>query len=177
MRATLPRLADKAPLVAGTTWPSCHDAPMPIRYCLAREFPEQPYVPGQTPRPADAPGQTTWDGRASSLGECADYRWGIDLYNHGYYWEAHEAWEQLWRCTEPSPVRELLQGLIQCAGAALKAAMGQPASCRRLIAKALAHLDQVPDRCGGIEVRAFAARMASYDGAPTSTVPSLVLER
>ncbi|TGQ49534.1 DUF309 domain-containing protein, partial [Mesorhizobium sp. M1C.F.Ca.ET.210.01.1.1] len=24
------------------------------------------------------------------------FRWGIDLFNHGYYWEAHEAWEPLW---------------------------------------------------------------------------------
>ncbi|MER9007639.1 DUF309 domain-containing protein [Mesorhizobium sp. M0862] len=25
------------------------------------------------------------------------FRWGIDLFNHGYYWEAHEAWEPLWQ--------------------------------------------------------------------------------
>ena len=28
--------------------------------------------------------------------ENADYLYGVDLYNHGYLWEAHEAWEGLW---------------------------------------------------------------------------------
>ncbi len=27
---------------------------------------------------------------------CRDYLRGIDLFNHGYYWEAHEVWEGLW---------------------------------------------------------------------------------
>ncbi|MER9586456.1 DUF309 domain-containing protein [Mesorhizobium sp. M0276] len=27
---------------------------------------------------------------------------GIDLFNHGYYLEAHEAWEPLWHAAKPS---------------------------------------------------------------------------
>ncbi|WP_245895351.1 DUF309 domain-containing protein [Devosia submarina] len=26
-----------------------------------------------------------------------EFLWGTDLFNHGYYWEAHEAWEGLWQ--------------------------------------------------------------------------------
>ena len=27
---------------------------------------------------------------------CRPYLYGIDLFNDGYYWEAHEVWEGLW---------------------------------------------------------------------------------
>ncbi|MET2831203.1 DUF309 domain-containing protein [Mesorhizobium shangrilense] len=30
------------------------------------------------------------------------FRWGSDLFNHGYYWEAHEAWEPLWHAAKQS---------------------------------------------------------------------------
>jgi predicted metal-dependent hydrolase len=41
-------------------------------------------------------------------------REGIDLFNRGAFYDAHEAWEDVWRSTTPEP-RELLQGLIQVA--------------------------------------------------------------
>jgi hypothetical protein len=31
--------------------------------------------------------------------ECLPYLWGIDLFNNGYYWEAHETWEAVWHAT------------------------------------------------------------------------------
>lgn len=39
---------------------------------------------------------------------------GIDHFNHGAFYDAHEAWEDVWRSTTPEP-KELLQGLIQVA--------------------------------------------------------------
>ena len=85
-----------------------------------------------------------------------EYRWGIDLYNNGYYWEAHEAWESLWRQTS-SLDRDFLQGLIQCAGAALKLAMGEPG--QRLANKGLGRLRRVAAVSAvhwGLDVIAFA---------------------
>ncbi len=43
---------------------------------------------------------------------------GVDLYNAGRFWEAHEALEALWRASGP-PERALWQGLIQAAAAML----------------------------------------------------------
>ncbi len=39
---------------------------------------------------------------------------GIDLYNAGHYWNAHEAWEEVWLESERG-MRNFYQGLIQVA--------------------------------------------------------------
>lgn len=44
------------------------------------------------------------------------FREGIELFNHGRFFESHEAWEEIWRSTTPEP-RDLFQGLIQVAAA------------------------------------------------------------
>ncbi len=41
---------------------------------------------------------------------------GIDLFNRGEHYAAHEVWEDIWRSNMPEP-RELFQGLIQVAAA------------------------------------------------------------
>ncbi|WP_394885884.1 DUF309 domain-containing protein (plasmid) [Mesorhizobium sp. AaZ16] len=44
----------------------------------------------------------------AALGRCV---WGIDRFNHGYYWEAHEAWEPLWHAAKQSaPHRQFFKG-------------------------------------------------------------------
>jgi len=52
-------------------------------------------------------------------GEQLSYVHGVDLFNHDFWWEAHEAWESLWSRAEGSQ-RLFLQGLIQLAAALLK---------------------------------------------------------
>ena len=42
------------------------------------------------------------------------FRHGIELFNAGRFYDAHEAWEAIWRSTTPEP-RDLFQGLIQLA--------------------------------------------------------------
>jgi predicted metal-dependent hydrolase len=42
---------------------------------------------------------------------------GIDLFNEGKFFEAHEAWEPLWLKTEDPLEKQLFQGLIMAAGA------------------------------------------------------------
>src|SRR5262245_31357021 len=64
---------------------------------------------------------TDWD-------QSATYLHAIDLFNHGYYWEAHEAWESLWHaCGRGGPVADLLKGLIKLAAAGVKVREGRPA--------------------------------------------------
>src|SRR5207248_11542283 len=46
---------------------------------------------------------------------------GIDLFNHGYYWEAHEVWEGLWHaCGRAGILGDMLKGLIQLTAAGVK---------------------------------------------------------
>jgi hypothetical protein len=64
--------------------------------------------------------------------DCQAFLHGVDLFNHGYYWEAHEAWEGLWRAYPPnSDAARLLQGLIKLAAAGVKAREGRPRGVSR----------------------------------------------
>lgn len=158
------------------------------RYGPHRAFPERAYMPGQGPHPSTQPAppweREEWNGDASTLESNAEYRWGLDLFNHCYYWEAHEVWEELWQHTaRGSLVRAFLQGLIQCAGALLKASMGQHVGCSRLAAKALAKLDRVlgvagPEPYAGLELGCFVEAFREFCAAPRElAAPRLALQQ
>jgi hypothetical protein len=132
--------------------------PTPPRYAPARPFPAYAFLPGRDPHP-------TGDPRGHSFGalgeepvylpagrwrENDDWLFGCDLYNHGYLWEAHEAWEGLWhRAREERDQADLLQGLIQCAAACLKIPMDQPRGRARLAEAGTAKLERVARAHGG----------------------------
>ncbi len=44
---------------------------------------------------------------------------GIELFNEGRYWEAHEAWEEVWTADRQGPDRGFYKGLIQVAAGCL----------------------------------------------------------
>lgn len=46
-------------------------------------------------------------------------RRGVELFNQGRYWEAHEAWEQTWMPDRHGPDRGFYKGLIQVAAGCL----------------------------------------------------------
>ena len=51
---------------------------------------------------------------------------GLDLFQCQQFWEAHEAWEELWQVSDKrSPEGLALRGLIQAAAAGLKSLQGQ----------------------------------------------------
>jgi uncharacterized protein len=80
---------------------------------------------------------------------------GADLFNRGLYWEAHEAWEELWLRLEDEP-RLFVQGLIQVAAAGHKAfVQKQPRGCVKLLTSALEKLDRAPPDFYGVETRRF----------------------
>lgn len=52
---------------------------------------------------------------------------GLELFQKSEYWEAHEAWEELWQASDKaSPEGLVLRGLIQAAAACLKSLQGNP---------------------------------------------------
>jgi hypothetical protein len=54
------------------------------------------------------------------------------LFNHGFFWEAHEAWEELWLEAKHQPTTALwIKGLIKLAAAGVKALESQPEGVRR----------------------------------------------
>jgi predicted metal-dependent hydrolase len=44
---------------------------------------------------------------------------GVELFNRGLYWEAHEAWEEAWTPDRHGPERGFYKGLIQVAAGCL----------------------------------------------------------
>jgi len=73
-------------------------------------------------------------------------REGIALFNAQRYFEAHEAFEDLWRAA-PETERPALQGLVQVCAGLTKHQRGQPASTRTLLLKGLAKLETAPPGC------------------------------
>ena len=162
-----------------------------MRYLPGRAFPRYAFLPGRDPHPTRDPGGHSF-GHAEAPPPClpparwresAPYLWGTDLYNHGYLWEAHEAWEGLWHASKRDRIQALfLQGLIQCAAAWLKIPMQQPQGVARLSALALEKLAEVERASGGrymgLELGAFRAAVAEFAAAPgaSDAYPRIALD-
>jgi len=121
------------------------------RYCTT-PFPPYRYVPGQHPhpiahpqghshRPRGAPHPAVIHVPPQRWAESEDYLYGCDLYNHAYWWEAHEAWEGLWQtCDKKATQGRFLQGLIQAAACHLKLHMRSDSGVERLRSSSLEYL-------------------------------------
>jgi uncharacterized protein len=102
-----------------------------------RDLPPYTHIPGETPHPlrdpaghsyrepeaADActapplPAPLTW----ADLPAHPEFQWAVQLFNGGYYWESHEAWESLWHAAGRSgDIADFLKGLIKLAAAGVK---------------------------------------------------------
>ena len=76
--------------------------------------------------------------------------YAIDLFHHGYYWEAHETWEALWNAAgRQGEVAELLKGLIKLAAAGVKVRQGMPDGVRSHTARAQGHFEGLLQRGAG----------------------------
>ncbi len=87
------------------------------------EFPSYTYVPGQVPHPiSDSQGHMfNQDSRLRMLSESEALQYGKHLFNHGFYWEAHEVWEQVWHMRgRNGPAADFVKGLIKLAAAGVK---------------------------------------------------------
>ena len=82
---------------------------------------------------------------------------GVELFNRGSYYEAHEVWEELWLELEDEP-KLFLQGLIQLAAAYHKATVQmQPSGCVRLHHAALEKLSRAPPDFMGVRTEPLLA--------------------
>lgn len=79
-----------------------------------------------------------------------DYFYAVDLFNAGYWWEAHVYWERLWSHDPAPDAMTLLQGLIQLSAALVKRRQGNREGEAKLLAKALEKLRAVRSRSGGV---------------------------
>ncbi len=99
---------------------------------------------------------------------------GIALFNAGHHWEAHEAWEAVWKDAKAAgdvSIASFVQGLIWCAAAWVKRRTGEPRGASlhaERVAVRMAELRQVVgDRCLGLSLdEAVALARQAADGGP-----------
>ena len=70
---------------------------------------------------------------------------GINFFNAGRYFEAHENWEDLWRLAG-GPLRLFYQGLVQAAVGLHHLSQGNLNGATAQLQKSLSKLEQYPDR-------------------------------
>ena len=122
------------------------------RWLPQNSLPPYAYLPGMNPHPVRDPAGHSYHvepipvAAEASLSSDA-FLWGLDLFNHGYYWEAHESWEGLWRVADrDGPPRMLFKGLILLSAAGVKIRERKHAAAARHAKRAVALFRQLPDR-------------------------------
>lgn len=128
----------------------------PPRYAPDHKLPPYAFLPNVHPHPRTQPGGHSYKQELPEAppleperwGDSAGLRFGVDLFNRGYYWEAHEAWEAVWqasgRTTDPA---QFVQALIMLAGARLKQLTRSAKGTRMLAEGAMERLERL--RAGG----------------------------
>jgi len=81
---------------------------------------------------------------------------GVEQFNHGHFFEAHETWEEIW-LPAPEPERTFLQGIIQLAAAFHHYMRSNRRGAESLLAAGLKKLDRFPEKHRGLELEALRA--------------------
>jgi hypothetical protein len=102
------------------------------------------------------------------------FKEGIEHFNAGRYYEAHESWEDLWRTLQGND-RLFVQALIQAAVALHHLRRGNMAGARQLGRATFAKLSLLPSARWGLDCEALAsdlaARLAPALGQATPDAP------
>lgn len=102
-------------------------------------LPRQAHFPGVTPGPehqllAPIVAQADHVTTSATAHSNVAWRYGLRLYNGGFYWEAHEVLERVWmNAQQNSREQQLVQGVIHLANAGLKQALGRDRAVQRLL--------------------------------------------
>ena len=128
---------------------------MTARWLPEIALPGYSYVPGRFPHPHSDPAGHRF-GAGLPAAELPDpnlwrtslhYLLGIDLFNHGFYWEAHERWESLWHAAgRRGPQATFFKALIQLAVAGVKAREGRADAVRDHARRAAELLKEIEQR-------------------------------
>jgi len=146
-------------------------------------FPRYSFVPGETPHPrrherGHAFGQPELKRTTLEPGlwrDSQDYKFAIDLFNFGYWWESHELFEAFWNaCGRHTAEGRFFQGLIQLAAGHLKRRMGNTGAAIRLMNRACVNLRQALPHCMGIDV---ATLVQDIEQSSTALEGSVILLR
>ncbi|MCW8859396.1 MAG: DUF309 domain-containing protein [Deltaproteobacteria bacterium] len=149
-----------------------------------RLLPEYRHLPFQNPHPfLDEDGHSFGEQltpaesfAADNWMECEEYLYSIDLFNHGYWWEAHERLKHVSTgAGRKSEAGVFIQGLIQISAALLKYSMEEYAPAKTLAELGLGNLAIDTNPFLGIDVVALKRAVLDCLAAPENGYPSLRL--
>src|SRR5947209_9010837 len=87
---------------------------------------------------------------------------GIELFNRGLYWEAHEAWEGAWMPDRHGPDRGFYKGLIQVAAGCLHYGRRNRRGAVNKWRSGAGYLRPYLPRHRGVELEPLVARMDGF---------------
>ena len=108
-------------------------------------LPRYRHVPGMTPHPISDKNGHSYGKRNENIQRIFESDWqsnelylyAIDLFNYKYFWETHEALEDLWKIEDDSNTKLFLQGVIQISAAYVKWIEGIEEGAKKLSFKGL----------------------------------------
>ena len=111
------------------------------------DLPPYTYIPGKTPHPISDPrGHSYQVESEESLTLEEEFQNGSRLFNHGYYWEAHEAWEAVWiKLGRSGPTADFVKSLIKFAACGVKCLEGNEVGAQRHLTRAIELIDSIRD--------------------------------
>jgi hypothetical protein len=119
---------------------------------MSQQFPPYSYVPGgRWPHPKSDPaghsfGKSEFAAGSGEWLTSSLFQEATELFNNGFYWEAHEAWETLWHAAgRKGPVADFLKALIKMAAAGVKVREGRLEGVRTHAMRAAAIFRQLPE--------------------------------
>ncbi len=117
--------------------------------------------------------------RLSSAEEEAKFQEGIERFNSGLFFEAHESWEEIWLAA-PEPEKTFLQGIIQVSAAFHHYRRENLLGAESLLREGLRKLDRFPEAHRGLAigklrdfVRLWLAALPDDDKVMLQRVPHL----
>ena len=125
------------------------------------------YAHGRQPEPPPFRTAEKWRNNAA-------YLRGLDLFNRGWWWEAHEVWESYWHVVEGRDTvqHDLFKALIQLAACALQRERGSDAGAARLLFSAVKLLEGLQGGTGGarlcgLDLERLVGHAHQFLGEPT----------
>ncbi|MEW4488022.1 DUF309 domain-containing protein [Thalassoglobus sp. JC818] len=96
-------------------------------------LPPYTYIPGKTPHPiSDPAGHMYGTSDAIEDDHKSMFDRAVELFNNGYYWEAHEAWEQVWMAhNKKGPQADFIKALIKLSACGVKCLEGNRTGAER----------------------------------------------
>jgi predicted metal-dependent hydrolase len=91
----------------------------------------------------------------------SEYVAGVELFNRGEFWEAHEVWEDLW-IREETELKLFYQGLIQVAGAFHHFGHTNWGGMKSLLFEGVAKISGYRPFCQGIDVDALLDELSEW---------------